>query len=99
MSTDLFIICILDTLAHPALKAWAGAYLPLMYFKSANEEPVYLVSSKSPNMSTDLFVTCILQALANSSLRALVWAYLPLQYFKTAKEESVYQVSSKLVQQ
>ncbi|GBL96690.1 hypothetical protein AVEN_111835-1 [Araneus ventricosus] len=46
MSTGLFVTCILKTLAHPALRAWVRAFLPLQYFMSANEGPVYQVSPK-----------------------------------------------------
>ncbi|GBN91466.1 hypothetical protein AVEN_5635-1 [Araneus ventricosus] len=31
--------------APPSKKDWSRAYLPLQFFKSANEEPVYQVSS------------------------------------------------------
>ncbi|GBN29890.1 hypothetical protein AVEN_30795-1 [Araneus ventricosus] len=98
MSTGLFVSCILENFEHPALRDWDTAYLPLQYFKSTNEEPVYRLSSKSPSMSTGQFVTYILETLAHPVLRTWICAYLRLQYFKSANEEPVYQVLSALVQ-
>ncbi|GBM72127.1 hypothetical protein AVEN_208232-1 [Araneus ventricosus] len=98
MSTDLFVTCILGTLAYPVLRDWVWAYFPVQYFKSANKEPAYKVSSESGRMSTSLFVTCILGTLVLSAVRASVWAYLHLQYFKSANKKLVYHVPSKLVQ-
>ncbi|GBM64688.1 hypothetical protein AVEN_175188-1 [Araneus ventricosus] len=71
---------ILENLDYPALRDWDIAYLPLQYFKKANEEPVYRVLSKSPCMSASQFVTYILETLSHPALRAWDWAYLFLHY-------------------
>ncbi|GBL76023.1 hypothetical protein AVEN_234336-1 [Araneus ventricosus] len=88
-------IGILKTLPLSTQRNWVVAYLRIQYFKSANEEPVYQVSSKLRSMSTGLFVICILRSLTHPALSAWISAYLPPQYFKSASEEHVYQVFSK----
>ncbi|GBO30392.1 hypothetical protein AVEN_193939-1 [Araneus ventricosus] len=98
MSIGLLITCILEIFLHPTLREWVRSYLCLQNFKSADEEHMYQVSSKSPNLSFSLFVTCILATMPHYTMREWVRAYLPLQYFKPANEESLYQVSSRLVE-
>ncbi|GBN67413.1 hypothetical protein AVEN_36755-1 [Araneus ventricosus] len=77
------------------LKDCARDYLQLQLFKSANEEHVYQVSSKSLSMVNGLLVTCILETLPHLTPRVWARIYLPLQYFKSYTEEHVYQVSTK----
>ncbi|GBM64953.1 hypothetical protein AVEN_66138-1 [Araneus ventricosus] len=61
MSVGLFVTFTSETLHHLTLRDWIRAYLPLQHFKSTNEDHMYQVSSKSPNMSIGLFVACILE--------------------------------------
>ncbi|GBM94206.1 hypothetical protein AVEN_55756-1 [Araneus ventricosus] len=93
MSIGPYVTCILETFLHPALTDWVMAYLPLQYFKLANEKPAYQDSSKSPSMSIGPYVTHNVETLPHPVLRGCVRTYLPLQYFKSANEELVYQVS------
>ncbi|GBL76241.1 hypothetical protein AVEN_234505-1 [Araneus ventricosus] len=67
-----------------------GLSLFTQYFKSANEDPVCQVPSKSRSMLTGQFVTCILGTLVHPALRDWVRTYLSLHYFKSADEEPVH---------
>ncbi|GBL98042.1 hypothetical protein AVEN_49482-1 [Araneus ventricosus] len=55
------------------------AYLLLEVFKSANEEHVYSIATKSPSMLIDLFVTFILESLSHPTLKDWVSDYLLLR--------------------
>ncbi|GBM22665.1 hypothetical protein AVEN_144447-1 [Araneus ventricosus] len=54
---------------HATLRDWVMSYLTLQYFKLANEESVYQVSSKSSRLTVGLFVTCVLETLPRPTLK------------------------------